>query len=40
MTKTRMLKQIQKEREAFEAVLQGLAPERMTATGVMGEWSV
>ena len=40
MTKQEMLKRIQKEREAFEAVLEGLTPEQMTAPGVMGEWSV
>ena len=40
MTKQEMLTRIHTEREAFEAAWEGLAPERMTAGGVMGEWSV
>jgi uncharacterized protein (TIGR03083 family) len=40
MTKTELLRIIQRERDAFEAAMAGLTPEQMAAPGVMGEWSV
>jgi uncharacterized protein (TIGR03083 family) len=40
MTKRELLDAIHKERAAFEATLAGLAPEQLTAPGVMDGWSV
>ena len=39
-SKTDLLAAIEKERGALEAYLETLAPEQMTAPGIMGEWSV
>jgi len=40
MTKRDLLEAIRKGRAEFEAALEGLTPEQMTAPGAMGEWSV